>query len=903
MSDVAKSPAQLKRFLVILAGLVATLAAIYLLRGLNEAPYGLTERAEARPYLGMPAEPVFTRAGNWTTEAAFPNLTFRNPVFLEPEPGSQRLLVGELEGRLYAIDGSSPETDRKELVLDLSNQTQGGWDSGMLGLAYHPEYDRVGSPNRGFIYIFYSWSDDPVIGRRPVPEKITWSRLSRFTVDPATGVADRASETVLMDQRDVNIWHAGGGLFFHPADGFLYVSVGDEGGARDFRGNSQKIDKSLFAGVLRIDVDRRGGTISHPIRKQPVDGRTDHYYIPSDNPFVGVPDALEEFYAIGLRSPHRMTYDPVDNLAWIGDIGQSAMEEVSVLEFDRGPLNFQWSILEGTREGFADAKTGEGTRGIWTDPIWEFGRDQGRSIIGGYVYRGQRHPALRGKYIVGDFASGRIWALSYIKGAPPQLDGVELLAQLTSLGYNYRGGEGGLTSFGRTHDGELFLLFHGMYTKIARLTDSEAHPGNIPTLLSQTGVFTDLGSLEPVPGMVPYDVNVAQWTDGVPARRWISVPTGKSIGFDPEGQWKLPPGTVLVQHFEAPAPASATDPALATEPAQRLETRLLVGAADGSFYAVAYRWNADGSDAELVTAEASQSYRVTPVDGGPRQKSWAYVRTESCMECHSQEAGYVLGMKSRQLNREFAYPSGISDQQIRSWGHVGLFEPEPGRKVMAGLDRLAPPDDETQSLEHRVRSYLDANCAHCHGAKAVRSAWNGNFSVPLTEQGVLFGPVLGDVMSDGHHVIAPGDVAGSVLHRRAASDDLMERMPPLGSQGANPAFLGLLREWIEALPREENTPPNLVRARQTGDTTIDVVFTEAVRAGIEAGGSERPENYGLPAGTQVLSAVLQTDGRTVTLTTTPLPAGQALVLTVSDVADRAVTPNRIAPGTSVTVQK
>jgi uncharacterized repeat protein (TIGR03806 family) len=436
-----------------------------------------------------------------------------------------------------------------------------------------------------------------------------------------------------------------------------------------------------------------------------------------------------------------------------------------------------------------------------------------------------------------------------------------------------------------------------MYTKIARLTDSKAHPGNIPTLLSQTGVFSDLAALQPVPGMVPYDVNVSQWTDGIPAKRWISVPTGKSIGFDPTGRWTFPPGTVLVQHFEAPDPASET------APAQRLETRLLVGAADGSFYAVAYRWKADGSDAELVTGEASQSYRVTPVAGGPRQKSWNYVRTEACAECHSQEAGYVLGLKSRQLNREFAYPSGVSDQQLRSWGHVGLIDQAPDGKFLAGLDRLAPPDDETHSLEHRVRSYLDANCAHCHGAKAVRSAWNGSFAVPLREQGILFGPVLGDVMSAGYHVVAPGDVAGSVIHRRAASDDLMERMPPLGAQEANPAFLKLLREWIEALPRDESDPPRLARVRQTGATTIEAMFTEAVRPGTETGGAERPESYGLTGGAQVLSAVLKEDGRTITLTTTPLPEGQALTLTVGDVADRAATPNRIAPGTAMAVQK
>ena len=350
--------------------LLATLALAVLVSGLAlrsglfSRPYGLERRPEARPYLAFPAKPVFTSATRWTTEPAFPNVTFKNPVVMEPEPGTKRLFIGELEGAVMAIDSGKPDTAEKTTVLDLTKQTQGGFDSGLLGLAFHPEYGRPASSNRDFVYIFYSWNPQPVMVGRPDPETVTWSRISRFKMDRATGKLRPESEQILINQRKRIIFHVGGGMFFHPQDGFLYIAVGDEGGQQDSLDNSQRIDRNLFAGVLRIDVDRRGGTVSHPIRRQPAEGETANYYIPSDNPFVGQSNALEEFYAIGLRSPHRMTYDPQDNLAWIGEIGQAAREEIEVLQIGKAPQNFQWAVKEG-RGGEGEAEGGDDGAGVF----------------------------------------------------------------------------------------------------------------------------------------------------------------------------------------------------------------------------------------------------------------------------------------------------------------------------------------------------------------------------------------------------------------------------------------------------------------------------------------------------------------------------------------------------------
>ena len=800
--DAASARARRNLLLTATLALALVAAGLATRSGPPAAPLGLDRRPEAKPYLEFPAKPVFASATRWTTVPAFPNVAFKNPVVMEPEPGTDRLFIGELEGTVSAIASSNPETTGKTIVLDLTKQTQGGFDSGLLGIAFHPEYGRPGSPNRDFVYIFYSWNPQPVMVGRPEPETVTWSRVSRFTMDRATGKLRPDSEQVLIHQRKRIIFHVGGGMFFHPQDGFLYVAVGDEGGQQDSLGNAQRIDRNLFAGVLRIDVDQRGGGISHPIRRQPADGTTAHYYIPSDNPFVGHPDALEEFYAIGLRSPHRMTYDPVENLAWIGEIGQAAREEIEVLQIGRAPQNFQWAVKEGSRKGFKPMP--EKPLGIWTDSVWEYDRTMGRSVIGGYVYRGARHPKLRGKYICGDFANGRIWALNYTRAdGTVRVTGVDHLA--TGDGFrNYHGGTGGITSFGLDHQNELYVLRHGLRTKIERLLETSPVDGNVPLLLSRTGAFADLATLTPSSALVPYDVNVPQWLNGARARRWISVPSGQSLGFHATDRWSFPPGTVLVEHIDwLPKPAEP-------ENYRRLETRFLITVPGGSAYGVTYRWRADGTDADLVaTDDVSETLETRGEKGERVRVLWVYPSPKDCLQCHTPGAGFVLGVKSRQLHRDFAYASGRTDNQLRTWSGLGLLSHAPAARDLARLPALAGLADTTAPAGHRARSYLDANCAHCHGATAIHSAWNASFNIPLENQGIINGAVLGHRPDDRHFIVAPGDPVHSELYQRVSENIIGKRMPPLGSDRVDQGFVRVLAVWIGGLPpaRGDATPP------------------------------------------------------------------------------------------------
>ena len=326
----------------------------------------------------------------WTTVQAFPNLTFKDPTFLVAEPGSNRLYVGTLWGIVYRFV-NDPNTSTRTVFLDVSNRTQVSDSSGLLGLAFHPDFGKAGSPNRGYVYVSYQYSPTPAYGYQP-----SYNRLARFTVPDGATSVDPNSELVLIDQYDPEPWHNGGGLFFGE-DGFLYLSCGDGGGANDSFGFSQKLNGGLFGGVLRIDVNRDSSK-SHPIRRQPQSSNSSrpsfsgNYYIPNDNPFLDPGGGiLEEFWCIGLRSPHRMTYDPIGKRIWVGDVGQTTLEEVDVIE--KGG-NYQWPYREANIAG--PKPKPNPLIGVDQPPIYAYPTGDGNTcVIGGFVYRGREHAVRR----------------------------------------------------------------------------------------------------------------------------------------------------------------------------------------------------------------------------------------------------------------------------------------------------------------------------------------------------------------------------------------------------------------------------------------------------------------------------------------------------------------------------
>jgi uncharacterized repeat protein (TIGR03806 family) len=758
-------------------------------------PYGLTSRPAVGQFLDnvMPeSAPVVS--GNWSAVVAFTNLTFTNALGLTYIPGTSKLVVWEREGRIWSFS-NTPSANAKGLVLDISNQCQGWDDSGLLNLAFHP-----GFSTNHFVFLYYTWvAPGTVVGdpnTRPaeyVPGKYH-DRISRFTLD-ANNVAVAGSEVVFVDQVGDSTWHNGSGLFFHPVNGFLYWTDGD-----DERAPTQIINQNLLSGVFRIDVDMRGGSISHPIPRQPQNGTTANYYIPNSNPFVGQAGVLEEFYALGLRSPHRMTYDSASGRIFLADVGNASREEIDVIEpSDPAGLNFQWSVIEGLGGDLTPPYIGVNKR-----PILDYthASGDGYAVIGGYVYRGSQFAAdLGGKYIFGDNVTRNIWALDESTSPASK---ILLCVMPRGPGVNSGSDYLGLSSFGLDANGELYLCQMGnLGGHIYRLARSGPPPASrpMPPLLSQTGAFQDLPSLTPSPRLIPYTVNSPLWSDAAQKQRWMALPTNTLIHFAPTGEWTFPNGTVFVKHFALQT--NESDP----NSLRRLETRLLVRDTNGTAYGVTYKWRPDNSEADLLTNSLSEDIAIT-TPSGTRTQQWYYPSRSDCLRCHTPAATYVLGVKTRQLTGNFSYPaSGVTDIQLRSWNHIGLFDTTLNEANIPSYDKLVTVTDSSASLETRMRSYLDGNCSQCHRPGGVPALWDARYDTALTNQGIVNGPVVDTLGITGAKVVAPQNLSRSIMYVRVnALDD--HKMPPLARNTVDTNAVNTLTAWINSLPPATNSLPN-----------------------------------------------------------------------------------------------
>jgi len=315
--------------------------------------------------------------------------------------------------------------------------------------------------------------------------------------------------------------------------------------------------------------------------------------------------------------------------------------------------------------------------------------------------------------------------------------------------------------------------------------------GKMPPLLSQTGVYSDTAKRIANPGLIPYDLNVAFWSDGADKSRWIAVPAGQ-IAFSPTGEWRFPAGTVFVKNFDLKL--DAANPGAT----RRLETRLLVRDSKGGVYGVVYKWRPDGSDADLLPTSATEKIAVKSATG-EIQQTWYYPSREDCLTCHTAGAGGVLGVKTRQLNRSFTYPSGVADNELRTWNHLGLFAPSFKDEALPTFVALAAGDDTTRSLEDRARSYLDANCAQCHRPGGTVANFDARYDTPLAKQALIDGPVLIDQGIDRPRVISPHDIWRSIAYMRIDTvGDI--RMPPLARETIDQKGVRLLGEWIDSMP-------------------------------------------------------------------------------------------------------
>jgi glucose/arabinose dehydrogenase len=335
---------------------------------------------------------------------------FENPLYVtHAGDGSGLIYVVEQPGRIFAV---RPDGKRR-LFLDIRSRIVSGGEMGLLGLAFHPRYRA-----NGRFFLDYT--------RRQAGRLQTV--ISELHADLSTGKADAASERIILtvDQPYEN--HNGGQIEFGP-DGCLYIGLGDGGGAGDPHGNSQDL-RTHLGKILRINVDGA----------QP-------YEVPPDNPFAGQ-DAAPEIWAYGLRNPWRFSFDRDNGRLFVADVGQNAYEEVDIIT--RGG-NYGWNVMEGL--SCYPPQTRECPLQGFELPIAWYGRKEGISVTGGYVYRGSGIPALRGMYVFGDFGTSAVWVLKQAKNGWVR----RLLLRAPEP----------ISSFGQDEAGELYVVgYQGTVYKI-----------------------------------------------------------------------------------------------------------------------------------------------------------------------------------------------------------------------------------------------------------------------------------------------------------------------------------------------------------------------------------------------------------------------------------------------------
>lgn len=558
------------------------------------------------------------------------------------------------------------------------------------------------------------------------------SRVSRFistdngnTLKLSGNSLDRFDLISVTQPFDI---HNGGHIAFGP-DGYLYIGLGDGGPANDTQNNAQNITNHLGS-MLRIT------NTGEPA------------------PDNGIPGALPEIFAYGLRNPWRWSFDRVTGELWLGDVGQSALEEINIIE--RGG-NYGWRCYEGDRRTSNSCTT----TGPYVAPIATYGRTDGISITGGYVYRGSALPALYGAYIFGDFGSGRIWAL--FKNNDGSYRRELLLASGRSI-----------ASFAEDRDGELFVLDHtgGIY----KIVGDNSIGSGPPQLLTDTGCVNPTDPTQPAAGLIPYNINEPFWSDGAEKTRYLALPNDQTITVAADGDLSFPINTVLVKNFRLLN--------------RFIETRLFIRGTNGIWRGYSYRWNAEQTQATLLTDALDEDFGSV---------TWHYPSRAECNVCHTATAGFALGPEASQLKGNFVYPStSIDANQLVTWENIGLFA---SPLSSAQRELFLPPSDDTRfSLSQRARSYLHSNCSNCHRPNGpTQVSFDLRYGTSLAQTGACDTvPAITDLSIPDARVIAPGEPDRSVLLQRMIATH-ENRMPPISSHVVDEQGTALIEDWISSL--------------------------------------------------------------------------------------------------------
>ncbi len=690
----------------------------------------------------------------YRAERTFPKLQFKNPVEMVALPGTDQMVLLEQRGpvHLFKNDGQATNT---QIILDLKKELKQHHES--YGMVFHPDFKK----NRK-IYLCYITKPDVDGG----------THVSEFTLPDTQPLRiDPTSERIIISWRSGG--HNGGSLQFGP-DGMLYISSGDGGPASppDLLKTGQNLT-DLLCCVLRIDVNKPAGDKL--------------YSVPADNPFIKTPGACPEIWAYGFRNPWKMSFDPVTGGLWVGDVGWEIWE--LIYKVQRG-ANYGWSVMEGPQLVHPNEPLGPTPV---TPPTYAHSHSVARSITGGFVYRGKKYPDLVGKYIHGDWVTGKIWALREVKDGKPE---VKEIAS-TSIP---------IICFGEDHQRELYVVSYdgGIFELLPN--KSTAIATSFPKKLSDTGLFYSTAKHQVAEGVLPYDINMEMWSDGTSAERFIALPGTNNISKFLKGDfskgetkdaWRFPTNTVFARtvyvELEKGNPATR----------RRLETQILHNTGD-DWKAYSYHWTKDQKDAVLYDGDGKEeTYQVKDsATGKSHPWTWRYSNRTECMVCHLTRTGTIHSFAAFQLDREVTQ-AGSKRNQMDVLKQLGLFQyPVPKYQRMASLK------DESASVNDRARAYLHVNCSHCHrfggsGASTVDFRWEMTNDKMLA---IDAPPSQGTFGLDNPHIITAGRPHESVLLYRFAKLG-RSHMPYLGTQEVDVTALKLLERWVRELKSTNNLAP------------------------------------------------------------------------------------------------
>ncbi len=656
-----------------------------------------------------------------TLARALGDQVFALPVEVVAGP-SRRFYVVEQKGAIRVVDaaGSGVST-----ALDISPKIIAGGEAGLLGLAF----DRAFSDN-GFVYVYFTAQVTPL------PGVVFQSVIARFHSSDGGLTFDAASEKRLLvvDQPFAN--HNGGKIAVGP-DGLLYIALGDGGSGGDPMGNGQN-KNTLLGKILRIDP------------------KGEPYAIPPSNPFA-TGGGRPEIFAYGLRNTWKFSFDTLTGDIWAGDVGQGRYEEV-----DRIVLggNYGWNTREGLHCFEDTTCAAEG----FVDPVVEYDHSEGASITGGYVYRGSKVPALVGRYVYGDFVSGRIWAVT--KAANGTFRS-ELLAE-TNLK---------ISSFAQDADGEVYVMDYatGKLQQFVAGPEPQADADvGFGTKLTETGCLDPAHASQPPLGMIGYVVNSPLWSDGATKDRWVYVPANAKIGVRSDGDFDLPRGSVAVKTF--------------SRGGKKIETRLFARYEDDSWAGYSYEWNDEQSDAVLLRAGKTKDLGSGAM--------WTFPSRAECATCHTSVAGFTLGLEVRQLDR--SDPSDDRKSQLDKFASRLELPVTPGL-----LSPLSAADSPLATVEERARGYLHANCSSCHREGSGAGAATLDLRIDRAFRETKTCNVLpqgGSLGIGGARLVVPGDPARSILLARMRTLDPTTRMPPIATHLVDDVGAAAVEAWVRSLP-------------------------------------------------------------------------------------------------------